>query len=49
MVMTLLFPASQNTALKRGGYSVKSRLPKHLTSDQKTKLLQYFTKAGWAH
>ena len=37
----------QNSALKKSGFSVKAKLPKHLSAEQKSKLSQYFTRVGW--
>lgn len=38
----------KHTALKRSGYQSQPRLPKTLTATQRSRLMQFFTKSGWA-
>lgn len=37
----------KSAALKRYGYPVKPKVPKHFPSEQKQKLQQYFARSGW--
>ena len=36
------------SALKRGGLPSKPKLPRPLTSDQRSKLMTFFSKSGWS-
>ena len=37
----------RNSALKRSGYPGKMKLPRHLSSDQRSRLMSFFSKSGW--
>ena len=38
----------RNSALKHNGYPGKLKLPRHLSSEQRSKLMNFFSKSGWS-